>query len=111
MQVQKGKVAKTIASQMVPQGLLIPRAALGDWYTRELEVVREEQRIVIQPRPTATDTRSQVRQALREAGMLYEPDWEKPAPVSPEERVRLAKKLAQGRPLSESIIAEREDRA
>jgi hypothetical protein len=31
--------------------------------------------------------------------------------VSAEERARLAQKLAQGQPLSEIIIAEREDRA
>jgi hypothetical protein len=42
---------------------------------------------------------------------LYKPDWETPPDVPPEERARLAKKLAQGQPLSEVIIAEREDRA
>ena len=58
---------------------------------------------------TTTDKRTQVRQIL--AGMLYYPNWEMPPPVSSEERARLAKKLAQGQPLSEMIITEREDRA
>jgi len=101
----------TIAVQMTPQGLLIPRAALRDWYTKELEAVWEKRQIVIRPRPISADARFQVRQVLRAAGMLYEPHWETPSPVSPEERARLAKKLAQGQPLSEIIIAEREDRA
>jgi len=104
-------MATTIAVQVTPQGLLIPSAALGNWYTKELEAVWERHKIVIHPRPTPADVRSQVRQVLRAAGMLYEPDWEAPPSVSSEERARLARKLAQGQPLSEIIIAEREDRA
>ena len=104
-------MATTIAVQVTSQGLLIPRTALGDWYTKELEAVWEKRKIVIRPRSIPADVRSQVRQALRAAGMLYEPHWETPTPVSPEERALLAKKLAQGQPLSEIIIAEREDRA
>lgn len=100
----------TIAVRMTSQGLLIPSAALGDWKGDELEAVREREAIIIRPKSTATDMRAQVRQVLRTAGMLYEPDWETPPSVSPEERVRLAKKLAQGQPLSEVIIADREDR-
>jgi len=100
----------TIAMQMTSKGLLIPRDALGDWESRDLEAVREGQSIVIRPRSTRADTRAQVRQVLREAGLLYEPDWETPPPVSPAERARLAQKLARGRPLSEIIIEEREDR-
>lgn len=65
---------------------------------------------MIHPKSTRADTRAQVRQVLRTAGLLYEPDWETPPPVSPEERARLAQKLGQGRPLSEIIIEEREDR-
>jgi hypothetical protein len=60
---------------------------------------------------TGTGERSRVHEVLKEAGMLYEPDWEEPAPVSPEERARLARRLGQAGPLSEVIIADREDRA
>lgn len=97
-----------IAAQMTPQGLLIPRAALGDWSVEELEVVREQEAIVIRPKPTA-DIRPQIRHILRTAGILYEPGWETPPPVMPEERTRLAKKLASGQPLSKIIIDDRED--
>ncbi len=100
----------TIAVRMTAKGLLIPRTALGDWEKEELEAVREKQAIIIRPKPTSGDTRAQVRQVLRRAGMLYEPDWETPPPVSTKERARLAKKLAQGQPLSKLIIADREDR-
>jgi hypothetical protein len=100
-----------IATQVTPQGLLIPHAALRDWNVNELEAVRRKQTILVRPRRDATDPRAKVRQALRAAGLLYKPDWETPPDVPPEERARLAKKLAQGQPLSEVIIAEREDRA
>lgn len=46
----------------------------------------------------------------REAGLLYEPDWEQPPPVSPQERAYLAQKLTADQLLSETIIADREDR-
>jgi len=100
----------TITVQMTAQGLLIPRNTLGDWSNKELEAVWEQRGIVIRLKSAAADTRIQVRQVLREAGLLYEPGWETPPPVSLEERARLAKRLAQGRPLSEVIIADREDR-
>ena len=100
-----------IVTQVTPQGLLIPYAALRDWKVDELEAVRRKQTILIRPKRGATDTRARVRQALHAAGLLYKPDWETLAEVSAEERARLAQKLAQGQPLSEIIIAEREDRA
>jgi hypothetical protein len=66
---------------------------------------------VIRPKSQPADERAQVEQVLRAAGLLYELDWEKPSPVSEEERARLARKLASGSALSEMIIADREDRA
>jgi hypothetical protein len=101
-----------IAVQVTPQGLLIPRDAVGDWYTRELEAVLEQRKITIRPRTTSSDDEhTRTTEVLREAGMMYEPHWETPSYVSPEERRRLAKKLGEGQPLSEVIIADREDRA
>lgn len=100
-----------ITVQMTQQGLLIPHTALGDWSTQELEAVRGKREIVIRTKSVSADVRSRTRQALHAAGMLYNPSWEDPPPVSPEERARLAKKLAQGQPLSEIIISKRDDRA
>ena len=99
-------MATTLTVQMTKQGLLLPRAALGDWHTQELEVVRGRECIVIRPRPAA-DSRSQVRLVLQDAGLLYEPQGEPLPPVSEEERAELARKLSRGRPLSEIIIEER----
>lgn len=98
-----------IAVQMTPQGVLIPYTALEEWQDMELEVIQEKYRIVIRPK-SAPITRNEVREMLRESGLLYEIDAPSAKPVSQAERARLAKKLAQGQPLSELIITEREDR-
>jgi hypothetical protein len=99
-----------VAIQMTPEGLLIPSDALGDLATGELEAVRVGSAIIVRPKRSSADERDQVRQVLRAAGLLYEPGWETPPPVPPEERARLARELGGGQPLSESIIADREDR-
>ena len=113
--IQGGKqgkqMEKTIPLEITENGLLIPHEILGDLDRGELEAVREEGQIVIRPKSQPVDERTRVEQVLRAAGLLYEPDWERPSPVSGEERARLAEKLALGAPLSEVIIADREDRA
>ena len=97
----------TLAVQMTPQGLLIPRAAFQDW--DEVEVVREKRRIVIQPKAlTPAQERGLVIQALRKDGLLIEMAGEPLSPpVTPEERAELAKKLSVGRPLSVIVIEAR----
>lgn len=102
---------KAIPVEVTEKGILIPYEVLGELDKGELEAVREEGRIVIRHKLDLTDDRIRVGKALRAAGLLYEPGWEQPSPVSEEERARLAKKLASGLPLSEMIIADREDRA
>ena len=101
----------TVTVQITRKGLLIPREALGGLGAEDLEAVREEGTIVIRPKAVKANERTRVRQALRAAGMLYEPEWKSPPPVSPKERARLARKLGRTGPLSEVIIADRGDRA
>jgi len=45
----------TIATQITPQGLLVPRSALGEWLERGVEAVKEEERIIIRPRSAEPD--------------------------------------------------------
>jgi virulence-associated protein VagC len=98
----------TIAVQITEQGILLPRAAYQDW--GDVEVIREEQRIIIRPKAaTVRQERELAVQALREDGLLATLNWEATyPPTSLEERAELAKKLSAGRPLSEIIIEERE---
>lgn len=100
-----------IEVQVTPEGLLIPRAAINEWLEGGIEVVKEEERIVIQPRPAPPTERERVLQILEEAGLLVKPQWEPTSPpVSDAELAKLAEKLSIGRPLSEIVIEEREER-
>jgi hypothetical protein len=101
---------RTIPVKVTDSGILIPHEALEGLDRDELEAVREQDQIVIRPKHHATAERDRVAQVLRDAGLLYELDWEQPPPVSERERARLARKLASSPPLSEVIIADREDR-
>jgi len=100
-------MARTLPVEMTRRGLLIPHEAIRDW--EDIEIVQEERRIVIQPRQTnRLEQREAVIQALRENNLLIELSGEilSPPPTE-EERLQLANKLAEGRPLSEIIIEER----
>lgn len=108
-------MSTSIAAQMTPQGLLIPRDAILEWMERGVEVIKEkdEERIVIQPRPAPRTERERVLQILEASGLLVSPE-PLPAshkPLSQEEKAELARKFSIGKPLSEIVIEEREDRA
>ncbi len=104
-------MSTSIAARVVPQGLLIPRAAIQEWLERGVEVVKDKERIVIQPKPAPVTERERVLQILEASGLLVKPQWEPTSPpVSPAERAELAKKFSVGRPLSEIVIEEREER-
>jgi hypothetical protein len=105
---REGQMTTTITTQMVPQGLLVPRSALGEWLERGVDVVKEKEQIVIRPRPVMLDEREEAIRILEEAGLLVKPDWE-PAvpPVSDAELEELARKFSVGQPLSQAIMEER----
>jgi wyosine [tRNA(Phe)-imidazoG37] synthetase (radical SAM superfamily) len=57
-------MSTSVAVQVVPQGLLVPRAALGEWLDRGVEAIKEKERIVIRPRPTEPEERLRQKQKL-----------------------------------------------
>jgi hypothetical protein len=67
---REGQMTTTITTQMVPQGLLVPRSALGEWLERGVDVVKEKEQIVIRPRPVMLDEREEAIRILEEAGLL-----------------------------------------
>jgi len=102
----------SIAAQVIPQGLLIPRAAIQEWLERGVEVVKDKERIVIQPKPAPVTERERVLQILEASGLLLPPE-PLPAshkPLSQGEKAELARKFSVGPSLSEIIIEERKDR-
>jgi len=48
---------------------------------------------------------------MKAAGLIEDLPWAQPPAISPEERARLAERLSHGKPLSEIIIEDRENRA
>lgn len=101
----------TIAIQMTAQGLLIPYAAIREWAKQGLEVIKEPQRIIVQPKPTPRTERERVIQILEDTGLLVKSRWEPTTPpVSNTELAELAQKFSVGKPLSEIVLEEREAR-
>jgi hypothetical protein len=98
---------------MTSQGLLIPRTAIREWLGQEIEVIKDQEHIIIRPRPKPRTERERVLHALETAGLLLPPEPLPPShiPVSPEEQAELARKFSVGQPLSEIVIEERADRA
>lgn len=103
-------MATQIKLKMTPQGLLIPRAALDDWLEQgELEAVKTERRIIIQPKSTPLTERERVWQLLEEVGLLspVEPLPANHVSLSAAEKTELAKRFSTEPSLSEMIIRER----
>ena len=100
----------TLLLKVTEDGLRLPRQLFRQ--TGEVEVVERNDYILIRSKSSQMqDTRTQVMAALREAQLLITPDWEQLPIVSAAERAELAQKAGQGKPLSEIIIDEREERA
>jgi hypothetical protein len=99
--------------QVTSEGVLVPRPLLQAWGDiEEVEVEQRPDAIVIKPKASAvTRSREQMLQEMRTAGLIQELRGTPPPRVSAKERARLAKILGQGKPLSEIIIEDREDRA
>ena len=103
-------MSTTIAAQITPQGLLIPQSAIREWLEQGIEVTKERRRIVIQPRPAPRTERERVLHTLESAGLLLPAESLPPGVSLREPDGRLEYMFSVGRPLSEVIIEEREER-
>jgi hypothetical protein len=84
--------------------------AWGD--IQEVEIEQRPDAIIITPIGKSTaKLRERMLQEMKAAGLIEELRGTPPPNVSAEERARLAKVLNRGRPLSEIIMEDREDRA
>jgi hypothetical protein len=103
----------TETAKVTAQGVLVPRPLIQAWGDiLEVEIEQRPHAIIIRPKtqPT-TDLRERMLTQMKAAGLIEELRGPPPPQVSAQERARLAKLLAQGKPLSEIIIEDREDRA
>ena len=99
--------------KVTSQGVLVPRPMIQAWGDiQEVEIEQRPDAIVITPKGTSSASlRERMLREMKAAGLVEELRGAPPPNVSAEERARLAKVLGRGRPLSEIIIEDREDRA
>ncbi len=102
-----------IEMKVTSQGVLIPRPLIAAW--GDIDIVEIEQRadvIIIKPKINqAMRVRTQIVREMKAEGLIETLPWMQPPSVSSEERAHLAEALSHGKPLSEIITEEREDRA
>jgi hypothetical protein len=93
--------------KVTDEGLFIPHEAFESF--GEIEVVRTPDSIIIQPK---YKSRQEILQVLQKTGLLLNRQQVlfPQRSVSPDEQAELAHKFSAGRPLSEIIIEEREER-
>ena len=106
-------MSKVLAVKVTPQGVLVPRPLITTWGdVEEVEIEQHADVIVIRPKPNHTrQSHAHIVSEMKMAGLVEDLPWAQPPVVSPEERARLAKELSHGKPLSEIIIEDRQDRA
>jgi hypothetical protein len=106
-------MTKVVAAKVTPQGVLVPRPLITAWGDiQEVEIEQHPHAIIIKPKANhASQLHAQIVNEMKAAGLIEDLPWTQPPVVSSEERARLAKKLSHGKPLSEIIIEDREDRA
>lgn len=102
-------MGKVVAVKVTPQGVLVPRLLLLAWGdVLEVEIEQLDDAIVIKPSTgRASRLQAQIVSQMKAAGLIEDLSWAEPPAVSAEERMRLAKVLSAGKPLSEIILEER----
>lgn len=99
--------------KVTAQGVLVPRLLIEGWGDiREVEIEQRRDEIIIRPKGQYADNLHQaIIEEMKAAGLIEELPWSHPPVIPAEQRARLEKTLSQGRPLSEIVIEDREDRA
>lgn len=97
-------------AQITAQGVFIPQVMVQQW--SDIEVIAETQRIIIQPKKPALTEEERTIQTLESCGFLLssEPLPEDYVPLSEEEKEELRQALSIGKPLSQIVIEDREER-
>lgn len=106
-------MSNVIAVKVIPQGVLVPRSLITGWGdVEEVEIEQYPNAIIIKPKANrANQLHAQIVSEMKAAGLIEDLLWAQPPVVSAEERARLAERLSRGKPLSEIIIEDREERA
>lgn len=113
MDNQGSKDMTKVAVKVTSQGVLVPRPLIAAWGdVQEVEIEQQADALVIKPKANRiSPLQAQIVGQMKAAGLIEDPLWAQPPVVSSEERKRLAKRLSRSKPLSDTIIEDREDRA
>ncbi len=106
-------MGKVVSVKVTPEGVLVPHLLVSAWGdVQEVQIEQRPDALVIKPKADGTHpTRERIVNEMKAAGLVEDLPWTQPPVVAPEERARLAVELAGGKPLSEIILEDREDRA
>ncbi len=90
--------------------MLIPNKAISDWLEDGIEIIKDEDRIIIQPKAKVSTEKNRVLQILADADLLFSSPWEITFPETPDgDLAQLSQRFGQGNPLSELILRERDE--
>ncbi len=103
----------TIDMKVTSRGVLVPRPLLEPWGdVEEVEIEQREGAIIIKPKESQGGSAAdRIVREMKTDGLVETLPWRRPTAVSPERRAELAETLSRGKPLSEVIIEDREERA
>ncbi len=102
-----------VAIKVTPQGVLVPRPLIKAWGdVEEVEIEQRPDALIITPKDHEADqVQARIVNEMKAAGLVEDLPWAQPREISSEERADLAKKLSQGKPLSQVILEDRESYA
>lgn len=106
-------MGKVVDVKITAEGVLIPHPLLEDWGDiQEVEIEQRADALVVKPKADSSSRlHDRIIDEMKAAGLIEELPWTLPVAVSAEARAHLTGKLSQGRPLSELILEDREERA
>ncbi len=100
----------TLTLERTTKGFFLPAEFIIGW--EQIEAIRYSDHVVLRAKSDHTvSEREQVLNALRQADLIADPNWNAPPPVSTQERAIIAKELSGEQLISELILSERKDRA
>jgi hypothetical protein len=106
-------VGQKITVKVTPEGIMVSHPLIDAWGDApELEIEQVADALVIKPKAKdVNQAEDRIVDEMKAAGLVEALPWAQPPVVPLEERARLAEKLGRGRPLSELVLAERDERA
>ena len=92
----------TLTLERTTEGFFLPAEFIVGW--EQIEAIRYSDHVILRKSNGIVNEREQVLNALRQASLVVEPDWNVPPPVSAQERAVIAQELSGNPPVSQLIL-------